>query len=555
MPDLYLDDEQRLALDLDALIGSHLGIVANAGGGKSGLIRKLVEITAGRVQQIILDSEDEFYTLRQKHDFVIAGGDQGDCPATIANAGALATSALTSGFNLIVQLNDMGTDGAQEFVHEFLASMLSAPRELWHPCLIVIDETQRFDPVTIRMLTERGRKRGYTAILASQRLPKIDANIRGDINNWILGRVGQTLDRRIMADQLGMTQKEAQQMLTGIRPRHFWALGPALAQQPELFRAGEVQTTMVKPGQTKVVTPPPPEALREILAGLSIDNPAGGLDQREAMVASPPVNVHAEELERRYRASQDANADLRRTLDQWLTWGTAVNETLKEFDAAFSALATLIHEGPQIGSPVIGVDPGQKTGVCVVIPSRQQGKTAAIEAARIKATQEGTIPWVALPINRSVSKMVEEVEKWHPCRLPIERIAQLAGVSTKSSAWRNNRASLLACGRVELVNGFLKPTQEWIEERGLFGKDGYDPLQLLQAFREKLPPSTGRVIGLLAANPHQSFTRNQIAELAEISPTSSALPSALRELMRYELIEPAGDGYTAASFFRLGDLA
>jgi hypothetical protein len=301
--------EQPLELDLDRLVGSHLGIVANAGGGKSGLIRRLLEQTHGRIQHIILDIEDEFYSLRERFDYVIAGGD-GDAPATVDNAAALARGALEHGFSLICQLNDLGGEGAREFVHAFLSAMLMAPRDLWRPCLIVIDETQRFDADSIRMLTERGRKRGFTAVLASQRLPKIDANIRGDLNNWIMGRVGQSLDRRIMADQLGMT-KAGERELAGIQPRHFWAMGPALSADPVLFEVADVSTTMVRPGQAKVPTPPAPEALREILAGLAAapaDDEAGA-----ALLTTPPHYGQAAEIAELKRRIAELEAER----DEW----------------------------------------------------------------------------------------------------------------------------------------------------------------------------------------------------------------------------------------------
>jgi hypothetical protein len=49
--------EQPLELDLDRLVGSHLGIVANAGGGKSGLIRRLLEQThgVGPMAEVLID--------------------------------------------------------------------------------------------------------------------------------------------------------------------------------------------------------------------------------------------------------------------------------------------------------------------------------------------------------------------------------------------------------------------------------------------------------------------------------------------------------------------
>jgi len=211
---------EPISIDLDRLIGAHMGIVANTGGGKSGLVRKLLEATHGQVQHIILDSEDEFYTLRERFDYVIAGGEGGDTPATVANAGQLATAALTHGFSLICQINDLGRDRQVEFIDTFLAAMISAPRDLWHPCLVVIDEAQRFGGDVLRKLTEAGRKRGFTAVYATQRLPKMEADVRGDINNWIMGRCGQKLDRTHVADQMGVKVAE----VIGIGEREFFKI-------------------------------------------------------------------------------------------------------------------------------------------------------------------------------------------------------------------------------------------------------------------------------------------------------------------------------------------
>jgi hypothetical protein len=48
-------------------------IQANSGGGKSRAIRQLLEQTHGRVQQLVLDPEGEFATLRERFDYVLAG--------------------------------------------------------------------------------------------------------------------------------------------------------------------------------------------------------------------------------------------------------------------------------------------------------------------------------------------------------------------------------------------------------------------------------------------------------------------------------------------------
>lgn len=271
-----MPDGDALSIDLEALIGSHLCLVANSGGGKSGALRRLLETTHGHVQQIVLDIEDEFYTLREAGDYVIAGGDGGDCPANLRNAAQLARTALETGFSMIVQMNDLGAD-APTFVASFLEAIMTAPRDLWHPLLIVIDETQRFAPsglagtdatYWIRDLVERGRKRGFTGVFASLAVASIDPRVRGLCNNWLLGRAGTSLDRKTSGEQLGFTAKEVRERMQ-LEKRHFWAYGPAINPEPVLVRIADVQTTAVRPGQAKVPTPPAPEALREILSGLA----------------------------------------------------------------------------------------------------------------------------------------------------------------------------------------------------------------------------------------------------------------------------------------------
>lgn len=281
-----------LTIGLDDLIGSHLLVAANSGGGKSGAIRKLAEITAGQVQQIFLDPEDEFYTLRERHAYVIAGGEGADAPATVEGAGELARAALANGFSLIVQLNDLGKD-APRFIARFLEALLAAPRDQWRPLLVVLDEAQRFAPTVgstdasdaIKDLLQRGRKRGFTAVLASTRVSELDAGVRGLARNWMLGFVGQSLDRRTAADQLGFAPSSAEAKgLQRLEPRQFWGFGPAISRTPVLFTVGDVETTIVKSGQAKVPTPPAPEALREILAGLRATSP-----KAEALISAPSV--------------------------------------------------------------------------------------------------------------------------------------------------------------------------------------------------------------------------------------------------------------------------
>jgi len=69
----------KLELDLPTLVDTRLLIQANSGGGKSWLLRLVVE-RAG-IQTIVLDNEGEFASLREAVDVLLVGT-SGSCLRT-----------------------------------------------------------------------------------------------------------------------------------------------------------------------------------------------------------------------------------------------------------------------------------------------------------------------------------------------------------------------------------------------------------------------------------------------------------------------------------------
>lgn len=60
-----------LAIDLPRLIETRLLIQSNSGGGKSHTLRRVLEQTAPHVQQLVLDPDGEFATLRERFDYIV----------------------------------------------------------------------------------------------------------------------------------------------------------------------------------------------------------------------------------------------------------------------------------------------------------------------------------------------------------------------------------------------------------------------------------------------------------------------------------------------------
>jgi uncharacterized protein len=153
-------------INLERLIETRLLISANSGGGKSYLIRKILEESHGKVQQIVIDLEGEFATLREQYDYLLVGK-EGEIPVKIQTADLLAKKVLELNVSTIIDLSELLHHERITFVKRFLDSMINSPKELWHSCIVVVDEAHIFCPEKTKSesasavidLMTRGRKR------------------------------------------------------------------------------------------------------------------------------------------------------------------------------------------------------------------------------------------------------------------------------------------------------------------------------------------------------------------------------------------------------------
>lgn len=248
------------SIDLPTLIDTRLLVQANSGGGKSWLLRRLLEQSHGKVQQIIIDLEGEFSTLREKYDYILATK-EGDTAAEPRSAALLAKRLLELHVSAIIDLYELSHQERKHFVRLFLTAMINAPKGLWHPCLVIIDEAHVFAPQagqseameSVIDLATRGRKRGYCAVLATQRLSKLHKDAVAEMNNKLIGRTGLDIDRKRAAEELGFTTKEDAISLRNLAPGEFYAFGPTMSETVEKITVGPVETSHPKAG-ARIIT-------------------------------------------------------------------------------------------------------------------------------------------------------------------------------------------------------------------------------------------------------------------------------------------------------------
>jgi uncharacterized protein len=278
---IHLGRDNTAPLDVDALLETRLLIQANSGGGKSYTIRRLLEQTHGGVQHFVLDVEGDFGTLREQFDYALVGP-EGDCPADPSTAGPLALKLLELGVSAIADISELTEPQRDEFVANFLQSLMGAPKRLWRPLLVVVDEAHKACPESRSTLAKphvidlmtRGRKRAFGAVLATQRVALLANTAIAEANNKLIGRCTLDTDIKRIADEVGFDKATRRELRT-LQPGEFFAFGPALGADVQRVRIGDVETTHPRPGTTRnVALPPAPKSLANALAQLTELAPA-----------------------------------------------------------------------------------------------------------------------------------------------------------------------------------------------------------------------------------------------------------------------------------------
>lgn len=242
-----------VTVDLEELLATRLLVQGNSGSGKSHLLRRLLEGSAGFVQQVVIDPEGDFVSLADAFGHVPVDA----ATYSLAEIESVAARVRAHRASVVLNLEGLEIDGQMRCAAAFLSALFDAPREQWFPTLVVVDEAQLFAPAAAGEVTEearraslsamtnlmcRGRKRGLAGVIATQRLAKLAKNVAAEASNFLMGRTFLDIDMARAADLLGMERRQADS-IRDLARGEFLALGPALSRRPVSVRIGAVRTS------------------------------------------------------------------------------------------------------------------------------------------------------------------------------------------------------------------------------------------------------------------------------------------------------------------------
>ena len=567
-----------LKMDIPRLIETRLLLQANSGGGKSWALRRILEQSFGMVQHLVIDPEGEFATLRERYDYVLAGR-AGDTPAEPRSAGLLARRLLELGTSAIIDIYELKHHERIAFVKNFLEALVNAPKALWHPALVVIDEAHVYAPEKDRAeslsavvdLATRGRKRGFCPILATQRIAKLSKDAAAELNNKLIGRASLDNDMRRAAEELGMAAREDREGLRTLAEGEFYGFGPAISQVVTKLKVGPVITTHPKAGSRHLMTPPPATAkVKAVLAQLAdlpgeaeqeINDLKGAkaeisrlrgeltrarrspsddalIERRIKEAVTQQVEVQRVASVRALRELQEDKSGLERQIERWERWREGVAAVLKR---SIESLELAVAGVPLKQSPPLRAKPQP-------IPA---GPVHPAEPA--SARPERPLPPDPSPngaVTDPQKKLLDALAAFEPLGVDqVDRgvLAAYARVSPLSSGYTNNLGRLRTLGYIHYpAGGQVALTEQ--------GRSLASPDQLISSVEDLhegwyaiLPRPQAAILRALIEIYPRDLHRQELAERLEVSAASSGYTNNLGRLKTLGCIDYPAGGRVRAS--------
>ena len=601
--------KKLVQFDVPTLLETGLVIQAQSGGGKSHAIRRILEKTHPLVQQVVLDLEGEFPTLRELFDYIIAGKG-GDIGLTVGQKmpQLLATKLLELRASAIMDLYELKAHDRIRFVRLFLESVMDAPKSLYHSVLFVLDEAHHFSPQqgeaesfsAVIDLCARGRKRGFRPILATQRISKLHKDTCAELGNKMIGRTGLDIDQKRAADELDMGKSERLN-LRNLKPGEFHVYGPALRIDGKaesgvvLCKVGPVKSRHPQAGMRQLEAPPEASsAVKKIvtsLANLPAEAEAKAKSEEDlrkeiatlrhkltlseknlAVPAGVEERIAKLEHERQHwkQLSETAGnnrAHAVRRLES-LT-GSIVSKLQSILDACQKISGETIKENAEFEDlskkkPTLAIDSITKTQINIdsteideakirsfarAISNRSQRQPLTRSLPRPGKAERSDLSDPPEGPTASQKRILDALARFESLGLTSPKtqvVAAMSGYTHSGGAWNNNRSRLNVLGLVQISGGTMQLTEQG-REMANFPDQPVTSVDLQQAWSNLFPAAVQKMFNVIINIHPQSISKEELAEATNYTVSGGAFNNNLSRLRSTGAVVNDGNGRVRAS--------
>lgn len=551
---IYLND--KVSIDIPKGISGKLLLQAGSGGGKSFTIRRVLEDSYGTIPHIILDTEGEFASLREKYDYILIGKGQDIVPDP-RTAGLMALRLWQEKVSAIIDLYELDPEDRQIFVDNFLNAMIKAPKALWKPVLLVIDEAHEYAPETekskhslgMSRLASKGRKRHIFAIFATQSIALLSKRIVASCKNKLIGYASEINDVKRAAFELGFTPNEALK-LRDLDPGEFYAFGPAISKEIIKIKIGPVKTTHEGTSSAKYKVAPPSAKVKAALVKLA-DLPQQAAEEAKTVAefkqqitdltrqlrARPAEVFDAQKYTNAVQAAVKSAVALKEK-----AFGFEREQWRKKLDSArtvFSAIKKLLPEKLSDVLPAESKPLGQ-----IEVTNNFKAQSELIDSVAKKYQLKGDEIGIAVMSTNQVApgemRLLKILAQRSPMRMTRSQLGVLAGVKSTTGTFRTYMSKLKTSGLIEVSGDSVTASSAGIEASGEQPNSPASVQEVIEMWRKSLPPGVAKIFNtIIEAHPNW-ISRGEVATALGISELTGTFRTYISILKSNKLIETEG---------------
>lgn len=557
---IHLSDD--IALDARTLVDTRALIAGSSGSGKSYCMRVIAEQAARKLQTIVIDPEGEYTTLREKVDvFIVSCDRDGDVVPTVATAAKLARKLLELQVGAVIDLYGLKIQERRAFVRHFLDSLMTVPKKLWHPCLVMIDEAHKLCPEkssgqaestdAVITLLSQGRKRGFCGIRSTQRLQKLHKDAAAETLNNLIGRTSLDIDVRRARDILGLAKAD-EAKLRRLKAGNWYGFGPAFVGVDGVcqFKVQEAATTHPQPGNRHTLRAPAPSArIKKVLPELA-ELPQVAEQEAKDLES---MRVRVRELEKDLRTARKGSpAPVKLKVNPEFI-KTQVNRALAKQSKEYDKILTKV--GRQIAkiqdATIVVADAAQQAQIYGgedVIPFAQDDvpeNPPRRETPQPSESRPGSNGALGGGMRRMVLALASSGGA------PRSELAVMSRMAPTSGTFSNYLSKLKKQGYIDDEGGDWIATVAGVEDLG-----NYTPIPtrghfLIAAWRDQLGSGgVRRIFDALAEAGSSGMSRVELANEAGLESTSGTFSNYLSKLKRKGLVTGSWPRSLVEVFFR-----
>jgi uncharacterized protein len=225
-----IDVYGRLCLNPDTFIGESVAVLGIPGSGKSNTGAVLMEecLDLG-IPICVVDLEGEYYTLKDEYPDVTVVGNSLECQVdfvlTMDNAREVGVKAYDNGLSFVIDLSGEPPENQEAILARCFSAIWDRAQVLRIPLVIFLEEAHTWIPQSGKTsvtnlfvrIAVRGRKRGLSLVLMSQRSSMVDKNVLSQADICFLHKVRHPTDLEVYMGLIPRPRRWVMDKVNGLK--------------------------------------------------------------------------------------------------------------------------------------------------------------------------------------------------------------------------------------------------------------------------------------------------------------------------------------------------